>query len=126
MKLILAGMATVITALVWNKLLFLLKLSEKLRVGILIPLGEESIKLLTAFFLEISPFQVSMVFGLGEGLFETVHLKKHFNLKIIIAGLIIHIGFGVVYLFKIPVWISFIWAVLLHVFWNCYIEFQNN
>lgn len=125
MKLILAGMISSVTAFIWNRFLIYLKLNEKYRLDFLTPLGEEWIKLSVALSFNIHPLLISAVFGLIEGIYETIHLKKHFTLKTVIAGLGSHSLFGLFYLIQCEVMICFFLAVISHILWNCNILYRR-
>lgn len=105
-------------AWLWDRFLRFLKWNQKLRVGFGIPLGEEFIKYSLAMAFHLQPWLVYLLFGLGEGALEAYLLERKITLKLMIAGGLIHFGFGLFFLF--PIHHSFSWgfAVATHLLWN--------
>lgn len=102
----------------WDRFLRFLKLNQKWRVGFGIPLGEEIIKYSLAITFQLQPWLVYLLFGLGEGVLETILLKGQFSLKILLAGGLIHLGFGLFFLFSFPQELSWGFAIITHLLWN--------
>ena len=113
---------TVILALslawLWDRFLRLLKWDQKLRIGLGVSLGEEAIKYFLAMAFQLRPWLVYLLFGLGEGGLEAILLKKKSALKLIIAGGLIHFGFGLFFLFPFHYNLSWGWAIITHLLLN--------
>lgn len=118
MKLIVALCLALGLAWVWDRFLRFLKLDQKIRIGIGMPIGEEAIKYSIAFAFHHHPLLIYTLFGLGEGFLEAFLLKKPHDLKLILAGGLIHFGFGVFFLFPVSPIISLGFAMVIHFLWN--------
>ncbi|NLW48949.1 MAG: hypothetical protein GXY86_16665 [Firmicutes bacterium] len=118
MKLIAALCLALGLAWIWGRFLRFIKLDQKIRIGIGMPLGEEAIKFSLALAFDYQPLLVYLLFGFGEGLLESFLLKKPEALKLILAGGLTHFGFGVFFLFPVPPVLSFGLAIILHFLWN--------
>lgn len=118
MRLLIAVSLALGLAWLWDRFLRCLNLNQKIRVGLGIPLGEEAIKFSLAVAFHLQPWLLYTLFGFGEGCLEMFLLKKPFALKLIIAGGLIHFGFGVLFLFPFPSGLSLSFAITTHLFWN--------
>jgi hypothetical protein len=118
MKLILAGWLTVGLALLWDRFLNLTGIKETTRVGILVPIGEELLKYSISYLSQLFPPFLYVIFGLGEGVFESIQYKKRFDVALIIAGILPHAFFSIFFLFKLPFRLSLILAIVCHCVWN--------
>lgn len=118
MRLLFAVTLALSLAWLWDRFLRLLKWNQKLRIGLGTPLGEEAIKYFLAMAFQLQPWLVYLLFGLGEGGLEAFLLKKKSALKLIIAGGLIHFGFGLFFLFPFHYSLSWGWAVTTHLLWN--------
>lgn len=127
MKLILAGWLTIGLALLWDRFLFFMTIDEWTRVVLLVPLGEELLKYGVSYFYQLFPPLLFASFGLGEGIYESIHQKKNIDLILILAGILPHTFFSIYYLFNIPVWLSLVLAVISHSIWNhLVLNFKND
>lgn len=118
MKLIVALCLALGLAWIWDLFLRFLKLDQKVRIGIGMPIGEEVIKYSMAFAFHYHPLLIYSLFGLGEGCLEAFLLKRPYDLKLILAEGLIHFGFGVFFLFPVPPVFSFGFAMGVHLLWN--------
>ena len=118
MKLIVTVCLALGLAWIWDRFLRFLKLNQKIRIGIGMPLGEEAIKFSLALAFHFQPLLIYILFGFGEGCLESFPLKKPDALKLILAGGLTHFGFGVFYIFSVPPVISFGLAIAIHLIWN--------
>jgi len=118
MKWILAAIAGPGMAFMWNRALSRTGLKEQVRTGFLTPLGEECIKYCIAWVFHLDPFGVSVLFGLGEGLYESFAVKTRPGTVILLAGIAIHTVFGLGYCFTGRNGLGFGIALVLHLFWN--------
>lgn len=118
MKWIFAAIAGPGIAFLWNRWLRRTGLNEQARTGFLTPVGEECIKYYIAWVFHLDPFGVSVLFGLGEGLYEAFCIKTRSGAVILLAGIAIHTVFGLGYLFTGRNGLGFGIALLLHLFWN--------
>lgn len=118
MKWILAAIAGPGIAFVWNRCLRRTGLNERVRTGFLTPLGEECIKYYIAWMFHLDPFSVSVLFGLGEGLYEAFCIKTRPGTVILLAGIAIHTVFGLGYLVTGRNGLGFGIALVLHLIWN--------
>jgi hypothetical protein len=122
MKLILASWLTLGLALLWDRFLFFigarLQIHERTRVIILVPIGEELLKYSVSYLNNFFPPLLYAFFGLGEGMYESIHFKKRMDLVLILAGIIPHTFFSIFYLFNLPIWFGLLLAVTSHVIWN--------
>jgi hypothetical protein len=126
MKLFFAGWLVIGLALLWDRILFFLAVNKWLRIVLLVPLGEESLKIGVSYLYKLFPPLLFAFFGLGEGIYESIHQKKN-NLVLILAGILPHTFFSIYYLFNLPVWLSLILAVTSHSIWNYLIlNFKND
>ena len=105
-------------AWLWDRFLRFSKWDQKLRVGLGNPLGEEVIKYSLAVVFQLQPWLVYLLFGLGEGVLEAFLLKRKVPLKLILAGGMIHFGFGMFFLFPIHQGLSWGCAIITHLLWN--------
>jgi hypothetical protein len=127
MKIILAGWLTIGLALLWDKLLCFVAISERTRVVILVPLGEELLKYGISYLYKLFPPLLYAAFGFGEGIYESIHYKRNLNLILILAGILPHTFFSIFYLFDIPAWRSLILAITCHAVWNHFVlNFKND
>lgn len=118
MRLVLAGFLAVSLALLWDRALLYIGVKEVNRVGIGVPLGEELLKYTLSLVFSIAPPLLYAAFGLGEGLYETFWRKNRFNLGLLGAGVVTHLGFGVLFLCGAPSLISLSFAIVTHIIWN--------
>ncbi len=118
MKMILAGCLALWLALLWDRKLRSIGIYERVRIGILIPVGEELFKFGIAFIFNLHPTILYFIFGCGEGLYEMFHSKKKMGFLLLAAGILTHTFFGVFYLLKLSIWFSFIAALTSHLIWN--------
>lgn len=118
MKLIVTLCLALGLAWIWDLFLKFLKMDQKIRIGIGMPLGEEVIKYSMAFAFHYHPSLIYTLFGLGEGWLETFLLKRPYDLKLILAEGLIHFGFGVFFLFPVPPVFSLGFAMVIHFLWN--------
>lgn len=121
MRTMIAAVAALAAALLWDRVLYAGGIGEKLRVGWLVPLGEEGIKYLAATGLNASVPWVYALFGCGEGILETVLGNRHFDGRTMAVGILLHGGLGLLYVPAVPAWLSLIAAILLHIGWNRWI-----
>lgn len=105
-------------AWLWDQLLIVSGIGQKLRIGVLIPAGEEIIKFSFVYFLYLSPPLFYFSFGLGEGLFESFNAPFRSKITVIIAGCIIHTIFSLFFLTSYPRYAQLILAIVAHCFWN--------
>ncbi|HBE77016.1 MAG TPA: hypothetical protein DDW65_04430 [Firmicutes bacterium] len=127
MKLILAGWLTVGLALLWDRFLYWVKVKENIRVVLLIPLGEELLKYGVSYYNNLFPPFLFACFGLGEGIYESIHLKKGVSCRLILAAVLPHTFFSLFYLLKIPLWLSLGLAIIIHSIWNYLVlNFKND
>jgi len=87
-------------------------------LGIIIPVGEELIKIAVAMLFQLEPIFVYALFGLGEGILEAVHLKKHLRPPVILMGIGTHLVLGTFFLLKTSLAVQSALAVTAHVGWN--------
>lgn len=118
MRLLVAVTLALSVAWLWDRFLRFLKWNQKLRVGLGNPLGEEVVKYSLAMAFQLQPWLVYLLFGLGEGVLEAFLLKRKVALKLIIAGGLIHLCFGLFFLFPVRTGICWAFAVVAHIFWN--------
>ncbi len=108
-------------AWLWDRGWYYLKIKAKYRIIFFVPLGEEvlkySISFLFNFFLPLFYF----LFGLMEGLFESVIINKKFDLRLILAGAIFHFLLSVFYLLPLLDLINLLLAIGTHMLWNRHI-----
>ncbi|HBF37766.1 MAG TPA: hypothetical protein DDW50_10635 [Firmicutes bacterium] len=131
MKLILAAWLTLVLAWMWDRFLFLLGpalgIHEKRRVILLVPIGEEVFKYGVSYCSGIFPPVLFAFFGIGEGIYESAHLKHHLDPVLILAGILPHTLFSIFYLFNIPVWLGLFLAIISHSIWNnLFFNFKND
>lgn len=112
MKLIAAVCLALSLAWLWDRFLRFLKLDQKIRIGIGMPIGEEVIKYSMALAFHFQPLLIYTLFGLAEGWLETFLLKKPDALKLILAGGLIHFGFGVFFYFRFHPPLVLVWQSL--------------
>jgi hypothetical protein len=115
---ILAGWLTLGLALLWNRLLLKLGLKTRFRVGYVVPISEELLKFITFHLWDLSPPVFYGIFGLGEGLFEVLRLKKPLDFMIVFAGFATHFIFGLFFLVPAPGWVNLLLAITGHIIWN--------
>lgn len=118
MKYILAGWLTVGIALLWDRFLFLAGIDEMARVGFLVPIGEELLKYFMSYLNQLFPPLLYAVFGLGEGVYESIQHKKKFDVPLVLAGILTHSFFSLFYILKLSLWFSLILAFTSHCAWN--------
>jgi hypothetical protein len=122
MILILAGWFTLGLALLWDRLLKKLGFGTRFRVGYAVPIGEELLKFITFQLWNLTPPVFYVIFGLGEGLFETFRAraqsKKSLNFLIIFSGFATHFIFGLFFLVPAPGWVNLLLATIGHIVWN--------
>lgn len=94
MKFLLAGWLSVVFALLWQRFLHRLNLGEQVRVGFLIPIGEEIVKYGMAMIFKTPVLAVYLVFGLGEGFYEALRSPDKSTIKLITAGVVTHFYWG--------------------------------
>ncbi len=131
MRLILAAWFTLNLAWLWDRILYLLGptlgIHERLRVILLVPIGEEVFKYGVSYLSSLSPPVLFFLFGMGEGLYESIHLKHKLDPVLILAGILPHSFFSIFYLFNMPVWFSLLLAIVSHSTWNNLIfNFKND
>jgi hypothetical protein len=117
MRLVLAGIFAIGLAFLWDRWLRFLGLNQRIRVGFWVPVGEEMIKYLVSCLFNLVPPLVYLVFGLGEGLYETYRVKR-LDLVLMAAGVVTHLTFGLFFILKTPVVISLVFAIAAHLAWN--------
>ena len=118
MKMIFAGLAALWLAWMWDRLLQRLGTPELLRVGWLVPCGEELIKFGTAANFGCAYFWLHPLFGLGEGLYETYRLFQAFRPIPVLLATGTHLIFGISYVTPLEPQFSLLLAVALHTAWN--------
>jgi hypothetical protein len=122
MKLILATSLALGLAWFWDRILCsigpMFGIHERLRVVIFVPIGEESLKYGVSYLGSLSPTILFFLFGMGEGIYESIHFKHKLDPVLILAGILPHTFFGIFYLFNMPVWIGLLLAVISHFIWN--------
>jgi hypothetical protein len=122
MRYIFIGCFAVGLALMWDRLLFSLNIKQWRRICIGVPLGEEIIKFVFCYFFNLIPMIFYAVFGLGEGFYEAMRLKKPSNpLLLLSSGVFTHWSFSLVFLLRFPVMVNLIMAIISHMLWNIYI-----
>lgn len=118
-KYLLVGWITVGLAYLWDILLKTLGSSPGFRVGFGMPIGEELLKFSVCFWFGLTPWLLYALFGLGEGLFDTFHVKHRLDLLLIGAGIVTHLVTGLFFLLQNnPVWFDFLLALIFHILWN--------
>jgi hypothetical protein len=105
-------------AWLWDRLFIVSGINQQIRIGILIPIGEEIIKLVILDHLCFSPLLFYGLFGLGEGIFESFRVPKHFKSTLILAGWITHTIFSLFYLTVLPRYFQLFLAICAHCLWN--------
>ena len=118
MRLLIAVGFGLSAAWLWDRLLRFLKWNQKIRVGIGAPVGEELIKYSLAVVFQLQPWLFYLSFGVGEGILESLLLKKRFDLKLIAAGALTHFSFGLLFLFRFQPLLSLAFAIATHSLWN--------
>lgn len=118
MNYLLAGLASIGIALFWNRFWRHIGLSEFIRMGILIPLGEELSKYSVAYLFQINPFWVSLLFGVGEGIYEMFSITGRPWWLLLSAAVMIHLVLGLGYLTNGGIWPGLAFALILHSGWN--------
>jgi hypothetical protein len=118
MRFILAGWLAFGLAWLWAWFLRTIGLKECWRLGLAIPCGEELIKVSIAWWFQLWPPIIYLLFGFSEGLYESVIYKKRFDPALILAGIITHFAFGLFFWFKFAGWLSLFLAVIMHLSWN--------
>lgn len=118
MKYILTAWLAIGFALCWNRILSYLKIKDTIRLGMIIPISEEIFKFSVSYYFHLAPFLIYALFGLGEGIFETIHLKKKPKLTALLAGVLTHSFFSIFFLLDIPVFLGLAMAMISHLIWN--------
>jgi hypothetical protein len=111
-------------AWLWNQCLFISGISQRLRLGFWIPAGEELIKWGILNCLHVSPPLFYGLFGLGEGLFESLAAPCK-KITIILASMFTHTIFSLFYLTALPTYVQLFLAIGAHMIWNGTILFWN-
>jgi hypothetical protein len=119
MKLIAWVAAALASAWLWDRCWLRLGLPERFRVGIAVPVGEELLKYAVAAWGGLFLPLVSVLFGLGEGLYETARFRERRAGLLLGAGLLTHAVFGAVYLLPFPAFWLLPAAIAVHIGWNC-------
>lgn len=130
MKLILAAGLALSLAWSWDRILYffgpMVGIHQRQRVTVLVPVGEEVFKYFVSYWSSLSPPWIFVLFGMGEGLYESIHLKHKLDPVLILAGILPHTFFGIFYLFNLPVWIRLILAIFSHLIWNSLVFYFKN
>jgi hypothetical protein len=113
-------------AWLWDRLLIISGINQQLRIGILIPIGEEIIKFMIFYYLCLPSALFYGLFGLGEGLFESFTVPKRFKFTLILAGCITHLIFSLFYLTIFPRYFQLLLAIMAHSLWNHQILHRKN
>ncbi|TCL76348.1 hypothetical protein EDC14_1002105 [Hydrogenispora ethanolica] len=125
MNVLLAGVTAFVLAWSWDRLLQRLGWPELLRVGWLVPCGEELIKLGTAAFFGMPYWWIHPVFGTGEGLYETYRLFHAFRISVVALGALTHLVFGIGYGTPLHPGLSLLMAIAIHAAWNSWIVINH-
>lgn len=125
MKIVFAGLFSITIAFLWARILTFLKIPEPVRVGLLIPVVEELIKIHIALLLQLSPLYVSSIFGLGEGIIEVFCSPKEPKPVLFWVAFLLHTILGLIYLSPLLLTFKISIAIIGHVLWNQGILFQN-
>jgi hypothetical protein len=127
MKFILAEWLTLGLALLWDRFLYSAGVNQLTRVGFLVPIGEELLKYGVSYLSKLFPPLLYAGFGFGEGIYESLHDKKRLDLVLVLAGILPHTFFSIFFVFKIPIWLSLILAIISHAVWNWLVlNFKND
>lgn len=118
LKLIFVSILAAGMALLWDDLCTRWGVKEPIRVGGLVPLGEEIIKFALAVGCSLPLIGIYALFGLWEGIYEAVRDGRKNIIKHLSVTPLTHVLFGVAYFLPCPLWIRFLGAVLCHVVWN--------
>jgi hypothetical protein len=105
-------------AWLWDRLFIVSGVNQRLRTGLLIPIGEEVVKLGIFNLLHLSPPLLYGLFGLGEGLLESFGLPRRYKITLIFAGCITHTIFSLFYLTVFSLYFQLILAICAHCLWN--------
>lgn len=105
-------------AWLWDQLMAVTGIGHRLRIGLLIPVGEEIIKFSFVFFLHLSPPLFYCLFGLGEGLLESFSVPMRLKLTVMLAGCLTHTVFSLFFLTDFPKYAQLILAISAHCLWN--------
>lgn len=124
MRLFIAAILAMGTAFLWDRLLFLCRVNTVFRVALAVPVGEELIKFGSAIFFNLTPPLLYGLFGLGEGLYETM-VKKRFIPRLVWAGTLTHTAFSTFFMLGLQVWLSLLLAMFSHAIWN-YVLYKND
>lgn len=125
MRYVFIGCLSIGLALWWDRLLFNLGIKSRNRICIGVPIGEELIKFLFCLFFHLRPMIFYAVFGLEEGFYETMRIKKPFDLLLFGTGVFTHWFFSIFFLLKVPIMINLALAILSHMAWNRLILTSN-
>lgn len=118
-KYLLVGWITVGLAYLWDILLKSFSRNFRFRTGFGVPIGEELLKFGACFWFGLTPWLLYALFGLGEGLFDTFHVKRRIDIPIIGVGVVMHLVTGLFFLCQSnPVWLNFLLALVTHMLWN--------
>lgn len=105
-------------AWLWDRLFIVFGVSQRLRISLLVPIGEEVVKMAIFDILQLSPPLFYGLFGLGEGLLESFGLPRRYKITIILAGCITHTIFSLFYLTVLSRSFQLILAIFAHCLWN--------
>ncbi len=119
MKLVAWVAASLAAAWLWDRCWFRLGLPESFRVGVAVPIGEELLKYAVAAWGGLFLPLVSILFGLGEGIYETARSRERRDGVVLGVGLLTHAVFGAVYLLPFPKLWLLTAATAVHIAWNC-------
>lgn len=113
MKTLIAGVSSVVLALLINSSL------PKVADSVFVPFIEELLKNGLAYLLNVSPLPVHLIFGLSEGLVESIQSK---NLYLLGNALLGHGLYGAIayLLWNWPL-VGFLVAFLFHALYNTYV-----
>lgn len=125
MRWILAGLCSLGLAFGWNRFLPGFGWAKRWRIGLFIPLGEEAIKYFVAFLFHLHPLGLGLIFGLGEGLYESGQIRRRSKALTIVSGVLTHLLFGWIYALNGVNGLSLAIATLLHAWWNTAIWMQK-
>ncbi|HOJ77237.1 MAG TPA: hypothetical protein PLZ08_08350 [Bacillota bacterium] len=125
MKIVLAGLFSITIAFFGDRLLTFLKIPEPVRVGLLVPVVEELVKIYIALLLQLSPLYVSSIFGLGEGIIEVICSQNEPKPVLFWAAFLLHTILGLIYLSPLLLTFKISIAIIGHVLWNQGILYRN-